>query len=131
MKKEIKSFKTKASILFILYGIYILILVGLLYATGHKVDFFSYSNIEILSTTILFLSTSVSLIVYTVIPAKSIRFFLIFLLIACSSIIIYNLYLIVSINPDYFEILFPLSFCLLILIRTVNMIYFLFKRTNT
>ncbi len=123
-----KSFKTKAEILFILYGIYILLLVGLLYATGHKVDFFSYANIEILSTTILFLSTSVFLIVYTVTPVKSIRFLLILLLIACASIIIYNLYLIVSINPDYFEILFPLSFCLFILIQTINTIYFLFKK---
>ncbi len=126
-----KSFKTKAEILFILYGIYILLLVGLLYATGHKVDFFSYANIEILSTTILFLSTSVFLIVYTVTPVKSIRFLLILSLIACASIIIYNLYLIVSINPDYFEILFPLSFCLFILIQTINTIYFLFKKTNT
>ncbi|CAL2057245.1 membrane hypothetical protein [Tenacibaculum sp. 190524A05c] len=130
MKNETKPFKNSAILIATLYCLYVLFTIGLLYATGHKVDFFSSSNIEILSTTILFLSTAILLIIYSVIHVKIIRFVLILLLFACSLVITYNLYIIISIEPDFFGVLLPTSFCLFLLIKTISMIIVLFKKTK-
>ncbi len=130
MKNETKPFKTSTVLISTLYCLYVLFTIGLLYATGHKVDFFSSSNIEILSATILFLSTAILLIIYSVIHVKIIRFVLIILLFACSLVLIYNLYIIISIEPDFFGAFLPISFCLFLLIKTINMIALLFKKTK-
>lgn len=127
MKNKLPSFKTIAISLGFLYGMFVLFIIGLLYATGHKIVFFSSSNSEILFSTSTLTISAILLLIYIKYPHPILRILNILFISISGLIIIYILYILLSTSTEISPIIVPLFFLLFILLLNGLVLRHLFR----
>lgn len=125
MISNIFTLKRIIILLSILLFIYTFVLIGLLYSTGHQINFFSLKNFELLFITSLFLLTGIFILFYLVKKNIIIRYISIVLLFVSGLAILYNIYLLLSVEPSFFDIIFILFLILFTLFLNMRTLYLL------
>ncbi len=127
--KKMKNKKTRNTIIILslLYFLFAIALIGLLYGTGHKIDFFSIQNIENLVFIGVFLITSITLFLYSFLRKVSLKYISIFFLFISLIAILYNVYVLFSVNPNLSDIVVPLLFILFILFLNIRVLYVIIR----